>query len=200
MLSKHQKIVLASGNTGKIKEFQAMLADYSIIPQSEFDIREIEETGTTFVENAILKARHAAFESQLPAIADDSGLVVDALEGQPGVISARYAGVGASDKDNLLKLMSDINALPNNKAPFYARFVCVLAFMKHKNDPCPVITQGIWEGQIVLQAMGDNGFGYDPIFFVDEYNCTSAQLTFAQKNALSHRGQALRLLRQKLED
>jgi len=197
MLSKHQEIVLASGNKGKIKEFQAMLADYSIIPQSEFNIKEIEETGTTFVENAILKARHAAFESQLPAIADDSGLVVDALEGKPGVISARYAGEGASDKDNLLKLINEVKALPN-KEHISARFICILAFMKHKNDPCPVITQGVWEGRIVLQATGNNGFGYDPVFFVDEYNCTSAQLTNEQKNALSHRGKALRLLRQQL--
>ena len=198
MLSKHQKIVLASGNTGKIKEFQAMLADYSIIPQSEFNIKEVEETGTTFVENAILKARHAAFESQLPAIADDSGLVVDALEGKPGVISARFAGEGASDKDNLIKLIDEVKALPN-KEHISARFICILAFMKHENDPCPVIAQGIWEGRIVLQATGNNGFGYDPVFFVDEYNCTSAQLTSKQKNSLSHRGKAIKLLKQQLK-
>ena len=198
MLSKHQKIVLASGNTGKIKEFQTMLTDYTILPQSEFNIKEVEETGTTFVENAILKARHAAFESQLPAIADDSGLVVDALEGKPGVISARYAGEGASDKDNLIKLINEVKALPN-KGRISARFICILAFMKHENDPCPIMAQGIWEGYIVLQATGDNGFGYDPIFFIDEYNCTSAQLSSEQKNQLSHRGKAIKQLKQQLE-
>lgn len=197
MLSKHQKIVLASGNTGKIKEFQAMLTDYTILPQSEFNIKEVEETGTTFVENAILKARHAAFESQLPAIADDSGLVVDALDGKPGVISARYAGEGASDKDNLIKLIDEVNALPN-KEYISARFICILALMKHENDPCPIIAQGIWEGHIVLQAIGKNGFGYDPVFFVDEYNCTSAQLSREQKNKLSHRGKAIKQLKQQL--
>ncbi|MDQ7090794.1 MAG: RdgB/HAM1 family non-canonical purine NTP pyrophosphatase [Methylococcales bacterium] len=197
ILPKDQKIVLASNNQGKINEFQTMLADYSMVPQSNFNIKAVDETGTTFVENAILKARHAAFKSQLPAIADDSGLVVDALGGQPGIISARYAGLNASDHDNRLKLINEIKQQPDK--PTNARFVCVLVFMLHADDPCPLIAQGIWEGNIISQAAGDNGFGYDPIFFVNESNCTSAQLSSEQKNSLSHRGKALSLLRQQLE-
>ena len=197
MFSSHQKIVLASGNQGKIREIQAMLAGHPIIPQNEFDIEEAEETGKTFVENAILKARNAAFYSHLPAIADDSGLVVDALNGAPGVISARYAGIGASDEDNLLKL---INALKEKEfEDFSARFICVLVFLEHADDPCPVIAEGVWEGRIVLEPLGENGFGYDPVFWLDEYNCTSAQLSSEQKNVLSHRGQALRLLTEQLK-
>ncbi|MCK5899036.1 MAG: RdgB/HAM1 family non-canonical purine NTP pyrophosphatase [Methylococcales bacterium] len=197
MAFKDQKIVLASGNQGKIREFQAMLSGYDIVPQAEFIIEEVEETGQTFVENAILKARHAAFKSKLPAIADDSGLVVDVLKGKPGVISARYAGDKASDKDNLLKLLADLR--PFSSETLTARFVCVLVFMKDENDPCPLITQGFWEGRIVSKPQGENGFGYDPIFFVDEYNCTSAQLTPEQKNRLSHRGKALNTLKRQME-
>lgn len=197
MLTKQQKIVLASNNQGKINEFQSMLADYRLIPQREFNIKDVEETGTSFVENAILKARHAAFQSQLPAIADDSGLVVDALNGAPGVISARYAGNNATDGDNLLKLLEAVKAIPEKQRS--ARFICSLVFMKHKDDPCPIITQGSWEGHIVLQAKGENGFGYDPVFWVSKYECTSAQLSSELKNTLSHRGKALRLLVQQLE-
>ncbi|WP_340122300.1 RdgB/HAM1 family non-canonical purine NTP pyrophosphatase [Methylobacter svalbardensis] len=183
------KIVLASGNPGKIREIQAILAEHPIIPQSTFNVVDAEETGATFVENAILKARNAALHCKLPAIADDSGLVVDALNGAPGVISARYAGALASDRDNLNKLLRELESVPAELRT--ARFICVMVFMEHANDPCPVIAQGVWEGRILDHAVGENGFGYDPVFWVPSHNCTSAELPAAVKNTLSHRGQAL---------
>ena len=186
------EIVLASSNPGKIKEIQAILAEHPIVPQSAFNVVECDETGSTFVENAILKARNAALHCKLPAIADDSGLVVDALSGAPGVISARYAGVGATDQDNLNKLLQELEGVPEKLRT--ARFICVMVFMEHANDPCPVIAQGVWEGRILDHAVGENGFGYDPVFWVPEQNCASAQLTAAVKNSLSHRGQALKKL------
>jgi XTP/dITP diphosphohydrolase len=192
LFTKHQKIVLASGNPGKIREIQAMLADHTIVPQSDFSISDAEETGTTFVENAIIKARHAALNSGLPAIADDSGLVVDALDGAPGVFSARYAGAGSSDLDNLQKLIKELDGVP--EAERSARFICVLVFMHHGADPTPVIAQGVWEGTILTQPAGSNGFGYDPVFWVPTHHCASAELPPEVKNALSHRGQALRSL------
>jgi XTP/dITP diphosphohydrolase len=191
-LSNQQKIVLASGNTGKIKEIQALLADHPIVPQSLFNVIEAEETGTTFVENAIIKARNAALHCHLPAIADDSGLVVDALNGAPAVYSARYAGGGASDFDNNQKLLHALEGVP--EAQRTARFVCVMVFMEHADDPLPIIAQGIWEGRILTEATGNNGFGYDPLFFVPDYHCSSAQLSPEVKNTLSHRGIALRKL------
>jgi XTP/dITP diphosphohydrolase len=191
-LSTLQKIVLASGNPGKIREIQAILADHPIVPQSAFNVIDAEETGSTFVENAILKARNAALHCQLPAIADDSGLVVDALNGAPGVISARYAGVGASDQDNVDKLLRELEGVPAELRT--ARFICVMVFMEHANDPCPVIAQGVWEGRILDHAVGENGFGYDPVFWVPERNCASAELPPEVKNSLSHRGQALKTL------
>jgi XTP/dITP diphosphohydrolase len=187
-----EKIVLASGNPGKIREIQAILADHPIVPQSAFNVIDAEETGATFVENAILKARNAALHCQLPAIADDSGLVVDALNGAPGVISARYAGVGASDQDNVGKLLRELEGVPAERRT--ARFICVMVFMEHAHDPCPVIAQGVWEGRILDHAIGENGFGYDPVFWVPEQNCTSAELPAPVKNSLSHRGQALKTL------
>lgn len=187
--SSLNKIVLASGNPGKIREIQAILAEHPIIPQSTFNVVDAEETGTTFVENAILKARNAALHCKLPAIADDSGLVVDALNGAPGVISARYAGVLASDRDNLNKLLRELESVPAELRT--ARFICVMVFMEHANDPCPVIAQGVWEGRILDHAVGENGFGYDPVFWVPSHHCTSAELPAAVKNTLSHRGQAL---------
>jgi XTP/dITP diphosphohydrolase len=190
LFTKHQKIVLASGNPGKIREIQAMLADHPIVPQSDFSITDAEETGTTFVENAIIKARHAARHSGLPAIADDSGLVVDALDGAPGVYSARYAGPGSSDLDNLHKLLRDLDGVP--EAQRSARFICVLVFMQHAADPTPVIAEGVWEGKILTRPAGSNGFGYDPVFWVPTHRCASAELPPEVKNALSHRGQALR--------
>lgn len=190
--ARQQKIVLASGNTGKIREIQAMLPEHPIVPQSDFAIGEIAETGTTFVENAIIKARHAALHCGLPAIADDSGLVVDALDGAPGVYSARYAGPGSSDQANLIKLLQDLDGVA--EAERNARFICVLVFMQHAADPTPLIAQGIWEGRIMTQAAGSNGFGYDPVFWVPTHGCASAELAPEIKNALSHRGQALRSL------
>lgn len=186
------KIVLASSNPGKIREIQAILAEHPIVPQSAFNVVDAEETGATFVENAILKARNAAMHCQLPAIADDSGLVVDALNGAPGVISARYGGVLASDRDNLNKLLRELEGVPAELRT--ARFICVMVFMGHANDPCPVIAQGVWEGLILDHAVGENGFGYDPVFWVPSHHCTSAELPAAVKNALSHRGQALKTL------
>lgn len=185
-------IVLASSNPGKIREIQAILEGHPIIPQSAFDVADVEETGATFVENALLKARNAALHCKLPAIADDSGLVVDALNGAPGVISARYAGVGASDQDNLDKLLRELEGVPEQLRT--ARFICVMVFLEHANDPCPVIAQGVWEGRILDHAVGENGFGYDPVFWVPDHNCASAELPAAVKNALSHRGQALKSL------
>lgn len=187
-----QQIVLASGNAGKIKEIQAMLADTLIVPQSAFDVVECEETGCTFVENALLKARNAALQCNLPAVADDSGLIVDALGGAPGVMSARYAGWGASDQDNVDKLLQALAEVPDGQRG--ARFVCVMVFVKHAYDPCPVIAQGVWEGRILTQQAGENGFGYDPVFWVPDYHCTAAQLSAEVKNSLSHRGQAVQQL------
>ncbi|NOQ14644.1 MAG: RdgB/HAM1 family non-canonical purine NTP pyrophosphatase [Methyloprofundus sp.] len=191
-LPNSNKIVLASGNPGKIKEIQAILTHHSIVTQQEFNIQEAEETGSTFIENAIIKARNAALYSKLPAIADDSGLVVDALNGAPGVISARYAGPQASDQENLQKLLLDMQDIPESQRS--ARFICVIVLMRHAKDPFPIITQASWEGSILMQAQGSNGFGYDPVFWVASENCSSAELSAARKNQLSHRGQALRQL------
>lgn len=196
IFTQHQKIVLASGNQGKIKEIQAILKDHPIVPQTQWQISEAEETGSTFVENAIIKARHAAQHCQLPAIADDSGLVVDSLDGAPGVISARYAGIGSTDEENVAKLLAALKNVPDSERT--ARFICVLVFMQHANDPTPVIAQGFWEGRILHQPVGENGFGYDPVFWVDEYQCSSAQLSAEVKNRLSHRGQALQRLTEML--
>ena len=190
--SNNQKIVLASGNQGKIKEIQTILKRHPIVPQSQFNVEEAEETGSTFIENAIIKARNAALHCNLPSIADDSGLVVDALNGAPGVISARYAGRGASDQENLLKLLKDLENIPTEQRT--ARFVCVIVFMRHANDPLPIIAQGVWEGRILTEAVGENGFGYDPVFWVPTHQKASAELSPEIKNSLSHRGQALALL------
>ena len=187
-----QKIVLASGNQGKINEIQAILADHLIVPQSAFKIVEAEETGSTFVENAIIKARNAALHCNLPAIADDSGLVVDALNGAPGVISARYAGIGANDEDNVVKLLHALEDVPETQRT--ARFICVIVFMRHAEDPIPVIAQGVWEGRILNQTVGSHGFGYDPVFWVPSHQCASAELSPEVKNSLSHRGQASKRL------
>jgi XTP/dITP diphosphohydrolase len=182
-------IVLASGNAGKIREFQAVLTQYNLKPQSDFAVPEIEESGLTFLENSLLKARNAAQHTGFPALADDSGLVVDALNGAPGIYSARYAGVHATDQENLDKLLVNLEHVAD--AQRTARFVCVLAYCRYPEDPIPVIAQGIWEGIILREQRGEGGFGYDPIFYVPEMKCASAQLTSEQKNAISHRGQAL---------
>ena len=192
MTSTNNQIVLASGNKGKIKEIQAILTNHHLITQSQFNITEAEETGSTFIENAIIKARHASAHCHLPSIADDSGLVVDALNGKPGVISARYAGIKASDQDNLNKLLNDLKSIPEENRT--ARFVCIIVFMRHANDPLPIISQGIWEGKILTNSIGKNGFGYDPIFWVPTEQKASSELSPALKNKLSHRGQALKRL------
>jgi len=193
-----KRIVLASGNKGKVREINQILAglDLEVVPQTEFDVPEIEETGLTFVENSILKARNAAQHTGLPAIADDSGLEVDALKGAPGIYSARYAGVGSTDEQNLTKLLNTLEGVP--EAERTARFQCLLVYMEHELDPTPIICQGTWEGIITLAPQGENGFGYDPVFYVPSHNCTSAELSAEEKNRLSHRGQALQLLLQAL--
>lgn len=189
-----RKIVLASNNPGKVREINQMLAGLhlSVVPQSDFEVTEAEETGLTFVENAILKARNAARFTQLAAIADDSGLEVDALHGAPGIYSARYAGKGAGDKANLLKLLDDLKNIPDEKRA--ARFQCAMVYLRHELDPTPIICLGTWEGRILHAPVGEHGFGYDPVFFVPTHNCSSAQLPPTVKNELSHRGQALRAL------
>lgn len=195
--SKSRQIVLASSNPGKIREIQAILSNYSILPQFRFNITDVEETASTFVENALLKARNAARQCDLSAIADDSGLVVDALQGAPGVFSARYAGTGATDRENLQKLLQELDGIPDGQRS--ARFICVMVFMEHAGDPFPVIAQGVWEGRILHQPVGENGFGYDPVFWVPEYQCSSAELPSEVKNSLSHRGQALNNLTQAIK-
>ena len=195
-----QQIVLATGNKGKVREISQMLAEqaFEIMPQSEFNIPEVEETGLTFVENAIIKARHASKISGLPAIADDSGIEIDALNGAPGIYSARYAGIDATDTENLYKVLTDMELVDEPQRT--ARFQCLLVMMRHANDPTPIICQGTWEGTILRQPIGENGFGYDPIFWLEEQQCSSAQLAPSVKDQLSHRGKALRQLVNQLKN
>lgn len=187
-------IVLASGNAGKLREFQQILggADIEFVTQRSLGVDDADETGLTFVENAILKARHASAVTGLPAMADDSGIEVDALKGRPGIYSARFAGVGASDEANNQKLLLELADIPSGQRS--ARFQCVIVYMRHAEDPTPFISQGTWEGRILLAPSGDNGFGYDPLFHVPTHNCASADLDPTIKNNISHRGQALRHL------
>ena len=187
-----QKLVLASNNAGKVKEFQALLAplNFEVIPQGELGIPSAEEPHHTFVENALAKARHASAASGLPALADDSGICAHALDGMPGVLSARFAGVQGNDAANNQKLIQELK----DQTDKGAHYVCALVFVNSANDPEPIIVQTRWYGQIVEQAAGANGFGYDPHFFLAEQKCTAAQLDPAQKNLISHRGQALREL------
>nr|VFJ49497.1 MAG: XTP/dITP diphosphohydrolase [Candidatus Kentron sp. DK]VFJ49889.1 MAG: XTP/dITP diphosphohydrolase [Candidatus Kentron sp. DK] len=195
-----KKVVLASSNPGKLRELDVLLAPLGITlaPQSDFDVRDVEETGETFVENAILKARHAAGISGLPAIADDSGIVVDYLGGAPGIYSARYAGEGAGDEANLVRLLDELAGVP--EAARTARFKCLMVFMQSAKDPTPIIAEGTWEGRILFAPRGENGFGYDPVFHVPTHGCSSAELPSDVKNALSHRGQAVRDLIARLQD
>ncbi len=187
-----KEILLASNNLGKIREVREILTEHglTVIPQSDLNIADAAETGLTFIENAIIKARHAARLSRLPALADDSGLEVDALNGAPGVFSARYAGSGATDADNNAKLMQALHGVPHNRRT--ARFRCVMVYLRHVDDPSPLIAEGIWEGVILDVPRGSEGFGYDPYFLVPEKGCSSAELSADMKNRLSHRGQALR--------
>lgn len=184
-------IVLATGNPGKLREMQQVLAPlgFAVVAQSDFQVPGVAETGLSFVENAIIKARHAAQHTGLPAIADDSGLEVDALAGAPGIYSARYAGADADDAANNARLLAELAT--GNRREATARFQCVLVFMRHANDPVPIIAQGTWAGVITDTPRGSNGFGYDPLFFLPDEGCTSAELAPARKNLLSHRGQAL---------
>ncbi|WP_461482294.1 RdgB/HAM1 family non-canonical purine NTP pyrophosphatase [Porticoccus sp.] len=192
------KVVLATGNKGKLAEFQHLLAglDMCVVPQSDFQVPDAEETGLSFVENALLKARHAARLSGLPAIADDSGLEVDVLNGAPGIYSARFAGENASDAKNNLRLLSLLQDIPEQQRT--ARFQCLLVYLRHPEDPTPLVCQGTWEGRIAFTAQGENGFGYDPLFYIPALGCTSAQLDKTEKNRLSHRGQAMAQLLEKL--
>ena len=194
-----RRVVLASGNRGKLRELAAMLAplDVEVLAQAELEVPEIPETGTTFVENAIAKARHAARVTGLAAIGDDSGLVVDALGGSPGVRSARYAGCGASDEDNLHKLLAELEGVPDTER--VARFVAVIVYMRDADDPTPIICEGAWSGRIAHAPRGTNGFGYDPIFEVEGLGCTSAELDPERKNRASHRGLAMAKLLARLE-
>ena len=188
-----QRVVLASSNKGKVREFSELLADrgMTVVPQSDFAVPDADETGLTFVENAILKARNAAAHTDLPAIADDSGLEVDFLNGAPGIYSARYAGEGGSAANNA-KLLQALNGVEEQQRG--ARFQCLLIYLRHADDPTPIICQGTWEGRILTSLRGQEGFGYDPLFFVPEEGCSAAELPAERKNQLSHRGQALRCL------
>ena len=186
--------MLASGNAGKVREFAALLAarDIEVVPQTDFGIVTPEETGTTFLDNALLKARHAAAASGLPALADDSGIEVDALAGRPGVWSARYAGAQASDADNLNLLLRELAAVPDERRT--ARYRCVLVWVREAADPAPLIASGVWEGRVLRAPRGAGGFGYDPVFQPEGFAVSAAELPAAQKNTLSHRAQALRAL------
>jgi len=190
--ARTQIVVLASGNVGKLRELDAVLAPLGLTlkPQSEFGVPDVEETGLSFVENAIIKARAAASHSGLPAIADDSGLEVDYLDGAPGIYSARYSGAG--DAANNARLLQELRDVP--EAQRSARFQCVLVYMRHALDPTPLVCQASWEGTILLAPAGEHGFGYDPLFYVPEHQCSSAQLPPEIKNRISHRAKASALL------
>jgi len=191
------KIVMASGNAGKLREIARILGDLdiNIVPQSEFGIEEADETGTTFVENALIKARHAVAATGLPAIADDSGLAVDALDGRPGVYSSRYAGLDATDQANIAKLLAALDGVPDGERG--AAFHCVSCFVM-PGDQEPIIARGEWRGSILKEMQGDGGFGYDPVFFVSEMGCSAAQMGDEEKNSHSHRGKALKELARQL--
>ncbi len=191
-------LILASGNRGKQREFADLLAGspWQLRLQSEFGVTEAAETGLTFIENALIKARHAAHITGLPTVADDSGIVCDALAGAPGIYSARYSGEGVTDAQNLAHLLHAMTDVPDVLRT--CRYVCVLVYLRHAADPCPLIAEGTWEGMVAREPRGEGGFGYDPVFWVPEDHCTAAELAPARKHALSHRGQALRSLAARL--
>jgi XTP/dITP diphosphohydrolase len=195
MVKHPKKIVLASGNPGKLREFRTLFnsSGIELLAQSVFGVPSIEETGLSFVENALLKARNASLHSGLSALADDSGIEVDALAGAPGIYSARYAGIQASDEDNNRKLLADLETVADARRS--ARYQCVIVYLRHAKDPMPVICQGTWKGRIARDYKGDGGFGYDPLFYLPERGCTAAELTAEEKNRISHRGQATHALR-----
>ncbi|WP_237060215.1 RdgB/HAM1 family non-canonical purine NTP pyrophosphatase [Microbulbifer sediminum] len=190
-----EKIVLASGNAGKLREFSQLFSSWNIavVPQSDFEVPEADETGLSFIENALIKARHASRTSGLPALADDSGLAVDALGGAPGIYSARYAGNGATDADNNAKLLEALAGVPDQRRG--ASFHCALAFVRHHADPVPLVCSARWSGRILHEPAGAGGFGYDPLFFVEEQGCSSAELPREIKNAISHRARAVKQFR-----
>lgn len=193
-----RRVVLASGNRGKVAELSTLLEPAGLVvePQSDHGVPEAEEPHPTFVENALAKARNAARHTGLAAIADDSGLEVDALDGAPGVLSARYAGPDGDDAANNARLLAELEGIPAERRT--ARFVCVLVYLDHADDPTPIIAQGFWEGRILEAPRGEGGFGYDPLFWVPDHGCASAELEAAEKNRISHRGQALAALRSAL--
>jgi len=194
------KIVLASNNAGKAREITQILANYNItvVPQSDFNVPEIPETGLTFVENALLKARNACHHTGLPSLADDSGIEIDALKGAPGIYSARFAGENATDEQNINKALAELTNVADEQRT--ARFQCLMVLLQHELDPTPLMFQGTWEGIILKAPQGENGFGYDPIFYVPEHQCSSAELSAEQKNKLSHRGKALKLLAEHIKN
>lgn len=196
MSQSFSKIVLASNNKGKLREFKALFDkanhNVEIVPQSDFNVEDAIEDGLSFVENAIIKARHACHITQLPAIADDSGLEIDYLKGAPGIYSARYSGEHGNDQAHNQLVLEQLQGVEEQQRS--ARFQCVLAFMRHAEDPTPLICQASWEGYILEKEHGKNGFGYDPIFWVPEQQCSSAELPKELKNTISHRGKALQLL------
>jgi len=193
-----KKIILASNNKGKIAEFNTMLDGiYQVVSMSDMQVEEVPETGLTFVENALIKARNASEQSGLPALSDDSGIVVDALNGEPGIYSARYAGNHGDDEANTQKLLDKMEDVTDGKRT--ARFWCAIVFVEHANDPTPIIIQRGWEGEILRKKAGDNGFGYDPIFYVPTHRCASAELSPEIKNSISHRGKALVALLEELK-
>lgn len=188
-----KRLVLASGNLGKLREIEEIASgQFEILAQSDFNVSSVDEAGLSFVENAILKARHVARHTGLPALADDSGLEVEALKGAPGIYSARYAHAEASDAENLQKLLLELAEVPEHQRR--ARFFCAVAYMEHADDPTPLICQGSWEGRILTEPRGTEGFGYDPVFYVPTHRCSAAELPAAIKNTLSHRAKALRQL------
>jgi len=183
-----KKIILATGNPGKVRELNAMLkGHYSVVSQKNMKVKEVPETGTSFIENALIKARNASLQSKLPALADDSGLEVEALNGEPGIYSARYVREGATDEENMTKLLLNMEHHNNRKA----HFCCAMVYIKDAEDSNPIIVERRWQGELLREPIGTNGFGYDPIFYLHDYSCSSAQLEPEMKNKISHRGQAL---------
>lgn len=193
-----KEIILATSNPGKISELKSILASLHCIPQSELGIKDAEETGLSFIENAIIKARHASRFGKKPALADDSGLVVQALNGAPGIYSARFAGINANDNENINLLLNRLEGIPESQRQAY--YYCAIVIVTHADDPIPIIATGKWSGTIIQKPMGEQGFGYDPIFYVNDRHCTAAQLTMKIKNTISHRAQALNQLRNQLGD
>ncbi|HAT8892989.1 TPA: RdgB/HAM1 family non-canonical purine NTP pyrophosphatase [Legionella pneumophila subsp. pneumophila] len=193
-----KEIILATSNPGKIKELEQLLATTRCIPQADLGISDAEETGLSFIENAILKARHASSLANRPALADDSGLVVPSLNGEPGIYSARYAGIKANDEDNIQLLLNKMADLSQEQRQAY--FYCAIALMQHAKDPTPLIATGVFHGVISMKPSGTNGFGYDPVFYLNEYQCTAAELPAKIKNRISHRAKALNQLRALLPD